>query len=190
MPRYRLNDKALLKRQPSGRGRMIGRALLAIAIIAATLDRATAQSGDMPGLRGGALAGALLGRPPKCQALLDIRDELQKHSEAISAANQKSADVKTACGLFRKYIATEAKMLKMLEADGAACGAPAQVLPQVRGQHAKAQQLGKQVCAAAARGPAQGAPSLYEVFGTPPTPSSNEETPFLYDGLWPPNRRP
>jgi hypothetical protein len=120
---------------------------------------------------------------------LNIRDELQRHGQAISTATEKRADVTVVCGLFRKYIATEAKMLKVLEVDGAACGAPAQVLPQVRGQHAKAQQIGKQVCAAA-RGPAQGVPSLYEVFGTPPTPSSSEEKPFLFDGLWPPNRRP
>ena len=51
-------------------------------------------------------------------------------------------------------------MLKMLEADGPACGAGPQVVQQVRGGHAKAQQIGKQVCDAAARGPAQAGPTL------------------------------
>jgi hypothetical protein len=44
-------------------------------------------------------------------------------------------------------------MLRMLEADGSSCGASAQVIQQVRGSHAKAQQIGKQVCDAAGRGP-------------------------------------
>ena len=88
-------------------------------------------------------------------AACNIRDELQKHGQAIGAANQKKADVKVACGLFRRYLATEAKMIEMLEADGASCGAPAQVIQQVRNSHAKARQIRKQVCDAAQRGPYQ-----------------------------------
>ena len=76
--------------------------------------------------------------------------------------------MKVACGLFRKYIATEAKMIKMLEVDGPGCGAGAQVLQQVRGSHAKAQKIGKQVCDAAARGPAQAGPTLSDALGTTP----------------------
>ena len=153
---------------------MICRALLAIAIVGGTIPQAGAQFGGMPGLPGspggpGAGFGARpSGPPPKCQALLNIRDELHKHGEAISSANQKKADVKVACGLFRRYLATEAKMLKMLEVDGPSCGAPAQVLQQVRGQHAKAQKIGKQVCDAAARGPAQAGPTLSDALGTSP----------------------
>src|SRR5262245_57721620 len=98
---------------------MLGRALFAIAIVATTLHQAAAQLGDMPGLPGGPPAGAPPDRPPQCQALLAIRDELQKHGQAIQAANSKRASVKVACGLFRTYIATGAKMIEMLEADGA-----------------------------------------------------------------------
>jgi hypothetical protein len=141
----------------------MGRALLAIAIVAMTLGCAAAQFGGTPGLPGGPPGGTPAETfrdtphtrppPPKCQALLAIRDELQKHGQAISTANEKRADVSVACGLFRKYIATEAKMIKMLELDGPSCGASAHVLQQVRGSHAKAQQIGQQVCDAAARGP-------------------------------------
>jgi hypothetical protein len=154
---------------------MIIRALLAIAIVGVTIPYAGAQFGGMPGMPGsgggpgGGFGGAPSGPPPKCQALLAIRDELQKHGEAISTANQKKADVKVACGLFRKYIATEAKMIKMLEVDGPSCGAPASVMQQVRGSHAKAQQIGKQVCDAAARGPAQAGPTLSDALGTSPS---------------------
>ena len=141
--------------------RSCGRALLAIAIVVGTTVGATAQFGGMPGLPGGppggspaeTFRGPPYGPPPKCQALLAIRDELQKHGQAISAANDKPADVKVACGLFRRYLATEAKMIQMLEADGPGCGASAQVVEQVRDSHTKAQQIGKQVCDAAQRRP-------------------------------------
>jgi hypothetical protein len=153
---------------------IICRALLALAIVGTTLHHAGAQFGGMPGMPGGPGAGGFGGPPaggppPKCQALLAIRDELQKHGEAISVANEKKADVKIACRLFKSYIAAEAKMLKMLEADGPSCGVPASVNQQVRGSHAKAQQIGKQVCDAAARGPAQAGPTLSDALGTSPT---------------------
>ena len=84
--------------------------------------------------------------PLQCQQLLTLRDELQKHGAAITAANDKRANVRIACPLFRIYIATEAKMLQALDTHGASCGVPAHVNEQVRGSHAKAQQMGKQVC--------------------------------------------
>ena len=153
---------------------IICRALLAIAIVGVTVPHAGAQFGGMPGMPGSGgpgvgFGGPPAGPPPKCQALMTQRDEVQKNGQAIEAANQKKADVKVACGLFRKYIAAEAKMLKMLETDGASCGAPPQVLQQVRGSHAKAQQIGKLVCDAAARGPAQAGPTLSDALGTSPT---------------------
>ena len=52
-----------------------------------------------------------------------------------------------------------------------------EVLQQVRGSHAKAQQIGKQVCDAAARGPAPCRPdALSDALGTsPPLPSTTEK---------------
>ena len=97
-------------------------------------------------------------------------------ARSIGAANEKKADVKIACGLFRTYIATEGKMLKALETNGASCGVPTEVLQQVRGSHAKAKQIGKQVCDAAARGPAPSGPTLSDALGTSPTlPSTTEK---------------
>ena len=152
---------------------IICRALLAVGIVVATIPYAGAQFGGMPGMPGGGPPGAGFGGPPqgpppKCQALLAIRDELQKHGMAISTANDKKADVKVACNLFRNYLATEAKMIKMLETDGPSCGAGPEVVQQVRGSHAKAQQIGKQVCDAAARGPAPAGPTLSDALGTSP----------------------
>ncbi len=160
---------------------MICRVLLAIAIVGLTIPYAGAQFGGMPGMPGsgppgGGFGGPPQGPPPQCQQLLALRDELQKHGAAIGAANEKKADVKIACGLFRTYIATEGKMLKALETNGASCGVPTEVLQQVRGSHAKAKQIGKQVCDAAARGPAPSGPTLSDALGTSPTlPSTTEK---------------
>ena len=169
----------------------MGRALLVIATMGIALHHAAAQFGGAPGtLPDASPAPSPAPRPPQCQALLDIRDELQKHGQAISTANDKRMDVRGACKLFRAYLMTELKMLRMLEADGASCGVPPQVLQQIRGGHAKAQRIGKQVCDAAARGPGLFGPTLYDALGTSPMPPSEDQRPFLFDGRWPPNRRP
>jgi hypothetical protein len=151
---------------------------LVIMLVSAPVT-AGAQFGGIPGspgMPGAGFGSPPAGPPPKCQALLATRDELQKHSEAIAAANQKRADVKVACRLFRRYLATEAKMIKMLETDGASCGAPLQVLEQVRSSHAKTQRLGKQVCDAAARGPLPGGPTLYDALGEDLRKPDNEDS--------------
>jgi hypothetical protein len=153
---------------------MLCKALAAIAMTGVMLQHAQAQFGDMPGMPGGLGAGGFVGPPfaappPKCQALLAIRDELQKHGEVISAANYRKADVKIACRLFRTYIATEAKMIQMLDADGPSCGVPLSINEQVRGSHAKALQIGKQVCDAAEPQP---------VFDDPSSSFDDPQPPF------------
>jgi hypothetical protein len=175
-------------------GAMLSRALLVILIAGATIDLVAAQFGGAPGLPEGA-PGAPFVQPPAansppehCRELLALRDELQKHGTAISAANEKGADVKVACRLFRSYIVTEYRLLQAMDAHGGSCGVPKEIYQQVRSSHAKAQQIGKQVCDAAARGSAPSRPTLYDRFDNAP-PATND-MPFLYDGLWPPNRRP
>ena len=76
----------------------------------------------------------------------------------------------------RKKQKEHEKMLKSLETNGTSCGVPAEVVQQVRGSHAKAKQIGKQVCDAAARGPAPSGPTLSDALGTSPTlPSTTEK---------------
>jgi hypothetical protein len=159
---------------------LVYRALLAAAIVGLTFQHAGAQFGGMPGMPGAAPPGGGGGfgppatPPPQCQQLLDLRDALQKHGKAIEAANSKKADVKVACRLFRNYIAAEVKMMRALDKSGPSCGVPPQVNQQVRDSHATAQKIGKQVCDAAARGPA--GPSLSDALGTTPhLPSANEK---------------
>jgi hypothetical protein len=118
---------------------------------------------------GSGFGGPPAAPPPECQQLLKTRDEVQKHGQAIEAANEKKATVQVACRLFKNYLSAEMRMIKALESIGPKCGVPPQVAQQVRGSHAKAAQVGKQVCDAAARGPAQTGPSLSDALGTSPT---------------------
>lgn len=149
---------------------MVRRALLVGVLVTAAMPQAGAQFGGMPGMPGGpgaGFGGPPAAPPPECQQILTIRDEVQKHGLAIEAANQKKAHVTVACRLFRNYLSAEARMIRALETSGSKCGVPPQIVQQVRSSHAKASQLGKQICEAAAR-PAQTGPSLSDALGTSP----------------------
>jgi hypothetical protein len=147
---------------------LICRALLVLALVGATLHGAGAQFGGMPGTPGGPGFGAPQAPPPQCVALKGLMDDLQKHGMAIQAANERKADVKTACRLFNNFVAGAAKAVKALTVDGPGCGAPPNVAQQVREGQANAQKIGKQVCDAAARGPAPAGPTLSDALGTSP----------------------
>jgi hypothetical protein len=109
------------------------------------------------------------GPPPACQQLMAVRDETQKHGQALSAAGKKKAPPEEICKLFKVFIAAETKMVKGLEDLQATCGVPADAIKQVKAQHAQATQMAKQVCDVAAQGAARPAgPSLSDALGTTP----------------------
>jgi hypothetical protein len=143
------------------------RALLFATLIVVTPFRASAQSGGMPGLPGGTSDsvpgvggfGAPPPPPPACQQLLALRDEVQKHGTAIQKANERKATVQEACKLFRTFLATEAKFIRGLEDNSRTCGVQPDAIKQAREGHAKASQIGRQVCDAAAQGPRPAAPT-------------------------------
>ena len=158
------------------------RALPLVALLVALPCAATAQFGGMPGMPGsmpgpggfgGAPSGPPSGPPPACQQLLAMRDEIQKHGMAIQKANERKAALPEACRLFKNYLAAETKFMKSLEENGRSCGAPPDVLKQVKEGHTKASQIGKEVCEAAAQGPRPAGPSLSDALGAgPAVPSS------------------
>jgi len=123
----------------------------------------------MPGLPGGpGFGGPLIapdaGPPAPCQQLLAMRDETRKNATAIQKASEKKQGPDVACKLFKTFLATEAKMIKGIETNAQLCGVPPDMPKQMKVGHAKAEQIAKQVCEAAARGPAIG-PSLSEALG-------------------------
>jgi hypothetical protein len=119
------------------------------------------QFGGMPGMPG-STPGAPgdfgapppeSGPPPACRELLALRDEVQKHGTAIQKANERKATVQDACKLFRNFLGAEAKFINRLEENTRTCGVPGDAIKQAKEGHAKASQVGKQVCDAAAQGP-------------------------------------
>jgi hypothetical protein len=142
---------------------------LAAMLMAVMLHPASAQFGGMPGMPGSPGFGAPPSAPPPaCQQLLTLRDESQKSALAIQTANQRHAPAPEACKLFRTFLAAETKMIKAIVDNGPQCGVPPEVPAQMRTGHARAQQIAKQVCDAAAQGPRAAGPSLSDALGTTP----------------------
>jgi len=129
----------------------VGRALVLVAMLAAPAA-AGAQVGGMPmpGTMPG-FGGPPQERPAVCQQLLPLRDETQKYGMAIQKANQRRAPVQEACRLFQSYLSAEQKFMKGIEDNARTCGIPPNVLKQIKEGHAKAAQIGAQVCEAAAQ---------------------------------------
>jgi hypothetical protein len=103
--------------------------------------------------------------PQACQQLLAMREETQKNATAIQKASEKKAGLDVACKLFKAFLASEQKMIKAIETNAELCGVPPDIPKQMKAGHAKAQQIAKQVCEAAARGPG---PPLYQTVDPPP----------------------
>ena len=90
---------------------------LGALLVGIPLQLAMAQFGGMPGMPGSSAAppgfgGAPAAPPAVCNELLAMRDATQKHATAIGAANDRKAPPQEACGLFRAFLASEAKMIK------------------------------------------------------------------------------
>src|SRR5258705_13838906 len=165
---------------------MVYRALALLAILAAVPNTVVAQFGGMPGMPGmGApgFGGPPAGPPPACQQLLAMRDETQKNAGAIQKASEKKAGPEVACKLFKTFLASEAKMIKGIETNAQLCGVPPDMPKQMKAGHAKAEQIAKQVCDAAARGPAL-APTLSDALGiNNGVPESQNKPGGVFDNL-------
>jgi hypothetical protein len=166
------------------------RALPLAALLVAIPIAAAAQFGGMPGMPGGMPGGfgappPQAGPPPACVQLMALRDETQKHGLAIQKANERKVPVQEACRLFKVFLASETKFMKGIEEHGRTCGAPPEVLKQVKEGHVRASQIGKEVCDAAAQGPRQAGPSLSDALGVSPTmpDGSNKRSGGPFDTL-------
>src|SRR5262245_12776248 len=138
------------------------RILVFASVLIAAPFLAHAQFGGMPGMPG--MPGSRMpgefgapppqsGPPPACRELLALRDETQKHGTAIQKANERKATAQEACKLFKTFLAAEAEFIRGLEDNSRTCSVPPDAIKQAREGHAKAGQVGKQVCDAAAQDP-------------------------------------
>jgi hypothetical protein len=88
-----------------------------------------------------------------CQGSVNsLMAERDKAGKALQAANKRKADIKTACGLFRNYVAAEGKALKFLRTNKVQCGVPDNFLKQLVDAHAKSSATSTKICQAAANG--------------------------------------
>ena len=153
---------------------------LGALLVGIPLQQAGAQFGGMPGMPGAPAApmtpgfGAPATPPAVCTELLAMRDAAQKHATAIGVANERKAPAQEACGLFRTFLNAETKMIKAVEDNLARCGIPPEVPKQMKIGHAKAAEVAKKVCDAAAN-PRPTGPSFSDVFGAPAVPDGNKE---------------
>jgi len=166
------------------------RVLIAAAIVVMTVAHAGAQFGGMPGMPGGPGApGGGFGAPPQapppqCQELLTLRDGVQKHGQALQAANKRKAPIQQACQLFKNFISAEARMIRAIEKNGPGCGVPPDVAPQIKANHAQAAKAAKAVCEAAAQGARPAGPSLSDALGaSPPIPDSSKRGAGTFETL-------
>jgi hypothetical protein len=159
---------------------------LVLALAVLPIGPAAAQFGGMPGMPGSggppgmAPGAAPFGAPPQppavCKQILAYRDDTQKHGMALQAASKRKAQPDEVCKLFKVFIAAEGKMLKGLEENSSTCGVPPDAIKNLKEQHARANQMGKQVCEAAAQGPRPPAPTLSDALGTtPPVPDVSDK---------------
>ncbi len=105
--------------------------------------------------------------PPVCLQFAPIREQAEKDGGAIKIASDRKAQREEICALFTKFVGSEGRMVKFLETNQKVCGVPPDAIKHVRGQHAKSQQIRKQVCAT---GGAPGGPSLSDALGGPILP--------------------
>jgi hypothetical protein len=107
--------------------------------------------------------------PPVCLQFPPIREQAEKDGGAIKIASDRKATREEICALFTKFVGSESKMVQFLVTNQKICGVPPDAIKHVRGQHAKSQQIRKQVCSAGPAGGPSG-PSLSDALGGPALP--------------------
>ncbi len=107
-----------------------------------------------------------------CEAFLPIRAAAEKDAQAIQAATKRKATREEVCPLFKRFAASEAKMVKFLKDNQARCGVPPDAVKQSGLNHNKTVQVRNQVCAA---GPGPAVPRLSDAFGAPLIPETRPD---------------
>ena len=115
-----------------------------------------------------------------CEAgFLPLRAQAEKDAAAIKAASERKASREEVCPLFKKFAASEGKMVKFLKDHQAQCGVPPDAIKASGQNHAKTVQVRNAVCSA---GPAPAVPRLSDAFSGPLLPST-KAGPGTFDTL-------
>lgn len=147
----------------------ISRLAVAAAVMFAGLGSlAQAQMMMGPGMQ---MPGAQpQGVPPCVAEFVPLREEAQKRGMAIKAAADRKAPREELCSLFKRFADAEAKVLKYVTVNKAACNIPDQAAVDLKSNHSKTLVMRQRVCATG--GPEGGGPQrptgpgLSEALGT------------------------
>lgn len=122
----------------------------------------------------GAPMGAARQQEPPCfKEFTQLSQDAAKKRSAIEQAGKKKVGPAVACRLFNDYAASEAKLIKYVSANTAACGMPKDLLDNLNKGHAQTTQIRTRVCEVAAAPPKPAGPSLSDALSAPVPDSSN-----------------
>ena len=104
------------------------------------------------------------GQQSACEAFVPIRSAAEKEAATIRAAGEKKLPREQVCGLFKRFVVTEAKVVNFLISHKSQCGVPSEAITAAKANHSKTIQIRNSVCAVAAPPPG---PSLSDALGGP-----------------------
>lgn len=132
-----------------------------------------------PGMGGSGMGGPAAGGapPPEMQQCLDqfskLREEVERRGKLAKAGNDGKVGREEMCKLISDIVGAEDRWIKFSVANVRQCGIPPEVLPQLKGNHAKTVGFKKMACSAGPAGGAPAAPSLSDALGTSRLPTSD-----------------
>jgi hypothetical protein len=133
----------------------------------ATIPGAAAPWPSSPQAAGPRGASPFDGGPRRdCNAeFMPLRQDAEKRAGMIKTAAAKKSQPEL-CDAFKNFAAAEAKMVKYVTDNGAACGIPADATKNMKANHTKTVGIRDKVCSANAAPAAARAPSLSDALGT------------------------
>jgi hypothetical protein len=124
------------------------------------------QGGFSPRPQGGAPQAG--GQEPPCfKDFVPLREAAEKRAALIKNAAERKAPRPEVCQLFKNFAVAEAKVVKFVADNQAACQIPPQAVSQMKANHDRTMKTRDQVCAAGPVGATPGAP--------PPGPRLSDE---------------
>ena len=125
------------------------------------------------------------GAPPCMAEFVPLRTEAEKRAAAIKAGADRKAPRPELCQLFRKFAEAEARVVKYVTANQAACGIPPQAITSMKANHTHTMGMQQKICAAdAPEGKPRGT-GLGEALGVRgvPTPETTKTGKGIFDTL-------
>ncbi len=105
------------------------------------------------------------GEPPCIKDFSRLRDDTEKHANAVMAAQKRKVPLPEACKYLTAFATSEEKLLKYAKDNASSCGIPAQLIQQISMGYANVSKARTKVCQMAAAPPAAAGPSLSDALG-------------------------